>query len=394
MRQQGSLINYRYDALDRLIGVAPRDASASTYIYREGQIATQLTEDGHHSRVQIGHHLLAQTSRVGDTVVNTLLGTDRQRSVLQGVTGNDIQHRAYSPYGELCYEAGAANLPGFNGEQPDPLTGCYLLGNGYRAYNPVLMRFHSPDSLSPFESGGINPYAYCMGDPVNRSDPTGHFSWKSLLSIAIAAASIAISVGTLGSGIPLASPLILGLRLGIASDVSSIFGTLANELAPKSHAGTVLGVLSIGLAGVTAAVPHLAKRAASSAAREAGRSFVPAPVSVTRQGAFKGQPLKKPSGTTGLGKGSRNTVALQNRLEQIQNGFGYVEYAGYIVKSQDFAEKTVRPYFTPAPGNTTDQPTTALDALQQDDGAQGGGVQKVRDFLTRDQRVIQSIRES
>ena len=28
--------------------------------------------------------------------------------------------------------------------------------------------------MSPFGEGGLNPYAYCQGDPINRSDPTGH----------------------------------------------------------------------------------------------------------------------------------------------------------------------------------------------------------------------------
>lgn len=63
---------------------------------------------------------------------------------------------------------------GFNGELCEPLTGHYLLGNGYRAYNPILMRFNSPDSLSPFAEGGINAYTYCQGDPLNKLDPTGH----------------------------------------------------------------------------------------------------------------------------------------------------------------------------------------------------------------------------
>jgi RHS repeat-associated protein len=71
-------------------------------------------------------------------------------------------------------------LPGFNGEHPDPLTGHYPLGNGYRSYNPVLMRFNSPDSLSPFDEGGINGYAYCTGDPVNRGDSTGHLPSQHL----------------------------------------------------------------------------------------------------------------------------------------------------------------------------------------------------------------------
>lgn len=63
---------------------------------------------------------------------------------------------------------------GFNGELHEPGTGWQILGNGYRVYNPALMRFHSPDSLSPFGQGGMNAYAYCNGDPVNAMDPTGH----------------------------------------------------------------------------------------------------------------------------------------------------------------------------------------------------------------------------
>ncbi|WP_369790147.1 RHS repeat-associated core domain-containing protein [Rouxiella sp. WC2420] len=55
---------------------------------------------------------------------------------------------------------------GFNGERHDPLGRGTHLGNGYRTFNSTLMRFNTPDSWSPFANGGINAYAYCLGDPI------------------------------------------------------------------------------------------------------------------------------------------------------------------------------------------------------------------------------------
>jgi RHS repeat-associated protein len=89
------------------------------------------------------------------------------------IPGSALRHLAYAPYGYLSiFQA----VLGFNGGRPDPVTGCYLLGNGRRAFNPALMRFIGPDSMSPFAAGGLNPYAYCLGDPINRQDPSGKYS--------------------------------------------------------------------------------------------------------------------------------------------------------------------------------------------------------------------------
>ena len=104
----------------------------------------------------------------------TLLATDQQRSVLSALNAHGPHPIAYTPYGHRPAENGLLSLLGFNGEPPDPLTGHYHLGNGYRQFNPVLMRFNSPDSWSPFGAGGLNAYGYCEGDPRNRYDPTGH----------------------------------------------------------------------------------------------------------------------------------------------------------------------------------------------------------------------------
>lgn len=110
-----------------------------------------------------------------------LLATDQQRSVLNALHGDQPHPIAYTPYGHRPRENGGCNLLGFNGELPDAQTGHYHLGNGYREFNPVLMRFNSTDSWSPFGKGGWNAYAYCGGAPVSRSDPTGH-TWKGFKS--------------------------------------------------------------------------------------------------------------------------------------------------------------------------------------------------------------------
>lgn len=169
------LCHYRYDALDRLTSNERPNEPEHQRFYCKSRLATEIQGANRYSVFQHEDQLLAQQQRESGSSDTTLLVTDQQRSVLHALKGNHSrQSIAYSPYGYRPAENGLLSLLGFNGERQDPVTGCYLLGNGYRAFNPVLMRFNSPDSWSPFGEGGLNPYAYCMGKPVNSSDPSGH----------------------------------------------------------------------------------------------------------------------------------------------------------------------------------------------------------------------------
>ncbi|MEQ4224354.1 MULTISPECIES: RHS repeat-associated core domain-containing protein [Pseudomonas syringae group] len=190
------LSRYRYDALDRLTASTSAGRPDVQCFYQKSHLATEI--QGSVTRIVVQHDdlLLAQAQvENADTIVN-LLATDQQRSVLNKLGSSGPEAMAYMPYGHLPAEVSSASLMGFNGERCDPVTGHYLLGNGYRAFNPVLMRFNSPDSLSPFEEGGLNAYAYCQGDPVNFSDPTGHMpGYLALLKNQPARRALAFSAG-------------------------------------------------------------------------------------------------------------------------------------------------------------------------------------------------------
>ena len=169
---------YRYDPLDRMIDWAASGQPNIQRFHCKSRLATEIQDAVTYSFFQHDDQVLGQQRHVGTTVDGTLLATDQQHSVLNALDATQRNPLAYSPYGHRPHGNGLLSLLGFNGERPDPVTGHYHLGNGYRQFNPVLMRFNSPDSWSPFGSGGLNAYAYCGGDPVNRADPTGHVPFQ------------------------------------------------------------------------------------------------------------------------------------------------------------------------------------------------------------------------
>ena len=216
--------HYRYDALDRLIGHTPSDEPQLQRFYCKNRMTTEIQDAMKYSIVQHGDLLLAQLSIQDNAVKASLLATDQQRTVTQSLNADHPpQPIAYSPYGHRAPENGELSLLGFNGERPDPVTGHYLLGCGYRAFNPALMRFNSPDRLSPFGEGGLNPYTYCLGDPTNNSDPDGHstLGLGAVLRLRILAKRAAINVvkknGTITMHRNSSIPLISKPRPGITA---------------------------------------------------------------------------------------------------------------------------------------------------------------------------------
>jgi len=162
-------------------------------------------------------------------------------------------------------------LTGFTGATLDPVTNQYQLGNGYRSYNSALMRFHSPDSLSPFGKGGINAYAYCQGDPINLSDPSGHFSWSTLLfgigAILVGIIGAAMAPFTGGTSFMIAMAVIAGVS-GAIGGVLQVASTIVEDSNPQASAnlnwasiGFAVASMAFSVAGASQAVSAGAKLA-------------------------------------------------------------------------------------------------------------------------------------
>lgn len=174
------LCRYQHDAMDRLAAVQSSGQTSVQRFYCNAHLITEIQDKESHCIFRHGDQLLAQQQNRNSATDVTLLATDKRKSVTNALDASSRRTNTYTPYGHHLPEDGLTRLLGFNGEQADPVTRHYLLGN-YRYFNPVLKRFNLPDNLSPFGVGGWNAYAYCQGDPVNRSDPTGHFAVLAIL---------------------------------------------------------------------------------------------------------------------------------------------------------------------------------------------------------------------
>ncbi|WMV71129.1 RHS repeat-associated core domain-containing protein [Xenorhabdus griffiniae] len=260
---------YGYDAANRL--VLQRVGPDQTHeLYYQG--ATRVTEILRESGVAT--RLLRAQGEVVAAITGTdthLLGTDGH-SVLVSHQGEGSETRyRYSPYGQQAEAERTPDIPAYNGERFDPAAGAYHLGNGYRAYNPVLMRFNAPDSWSPFGAGGLNPYAYCLGDPLNRIDPTGHISLGSLFGIIGGAVGLVIG---LVLAIPTGGASLAGdaaILAGLVADATGIASAATADSNPRASAtlGWIsmgFGVLSLGagaLGGLASGLRRLSQRPAA-----------------------------------------------------------------------------------------------------------------------------------
>ncbi|MFJ4682738.1 RHS repeat-associated core domain-containing protein [Streptomyces sp. NPDC088789] len=287
LREADTASTYAYDPLDRLL-TQHHASTTSTLHYQDTQLAL-VTEGERTTRLlHLGAACAAQHRSGAGQSETRLLGTDGKGTVLIAAAGKNHEESAYTAYGHRT-AGGDTSILGYDGQRTDPATGWLHLGNGYRAYHPLLMRFTTPDSLSPFGAGGINPYAYCLGDPVNRTDPTGHLSWGTWLNVGIAALGVGLAVFTGGTSIAAAVGVmatvaaVTATTLGVVSATTAVFSAAEAERNPGTSAilgfvslGTGVAEFGVGAAPAGARLLGAAGRGLSRLAGRSGRYTMPA----------------------------------------------------------------------------------------------------------------------
>ncbi len=378
--------DYGYDAFDRLAWQQGDDTRRLHRLYYDNSTLTSewVAVPGQNQQVDTVIRYLGTVAQItleshGEETL--LLGTDQKQSVM-AVCRETLADQTYTPYGlnTPLDSTKPRAVKGYNGERCDPITGTTHLGNGYRAYNPVLMRFHCPDSWSPFGKGGFNPYAYCGGDPVNHADPSGHVNWWSVgfgVFGIVAAGITAVLLAPVTGGASLAL-----LAVVTASAVASGALDIASGVLEDSHPelsrklGTAALVVGIpALIDGVARLPGLVRsgynlvRQAPKLLREANELYNAGVRSLlaARHAVLRGRTIGQEMGQSiKLGSNIRNfklisehnnsgalifedTYRHENRLNIIAHGTVNGNSSGLIIEgeyvsAQDFFEQALNEY--------------------------------------------------
>lgn len=230
-----NVMSYSYDAYGHLC-----QTGNQTRFYHGSDVLVErdVTSKASIQHIVFGNQIIAQS--LSDNSF-AFMGIDQHGSIIASDQASDIT--LYTPFGE---GRNGTLRRGFNGELVDNETGEYSLGNGTRFYAPELGVFMSLDSLAPFGVGDINPYRYCLGDPVNNLDPSGHMGigaiFGDIFDIIGAVVGVIIAIPTEGALLTLTASA--EIMLG-AVDVAATATSIALDATGHEKGASIAGVLQV-----------------------------------------------------------------------------------------------------------------------------------------------------
>ena len=154
-----------------------------------------------------------------------------------------IRSASGSTISQTAAHVAAYNPFRYRGYRYDADTGFYYLQSRY--YDPAICRSINADEYSDTDDGllGFNMFAYCLNDPINRTDSSGNWSLPNWAKVAIGAvatvAAVAVTVATGGAAAP--------VLIGVAS--STIGGAATSAIKHRVTTGSWKGAGKAALDG-------------------------------------------------------------------------------------------------------------------------------------------------
>ncbi len=224
-RSNGVILRYTYDALGVLSGIQYKNAAGVTTNY-----IVRCTLSGDVDQIYDTKGSLV-ARYIYDTWGNTLSVTDASGKAI-----TDPLHIAN------------INPIRYRGYYYDAETGLYYLQSRY--YDTTTRRFLNADEILGTNAGAAyNLFAYCGNNPVNMSDPTGH--WPKLSKVlavvaaaAVAVAAVAVIVATGGAAAPAVAIAGGGfISAGVAGTAASVATAALATAGVSAAAAAVVSVV-------------------------------------------------------------------------------------------------------------------------------------------------------
>ena len=232
MSKSGSSITYGYNADGKRIS---KTVNGTTYNF--SYLGDQLTEMTWGSNKL--HFTYDSTGPASVTYNGNryfyLKNAQGDVTGLVNASGTQVVSYTYDPWGApmstdgtMATTLGAANPLRYRGYVYDTETGFYYVSSRY--YNPEVGRWINADDAIVGVGGdirGYNLFAYCMNDPVNMSDHTGHWpQWiKNAASAVVNAVKKAVTV-------------VANTVKSAVSSASNILKASSNSLPKKGEPGS------------------------------------------------------------------------------------------------------------------------------------------------------------